>query len=67
MLQGTLTYGKPGTGYRFDKRDFSWAYPPLNLSAPPENVDVPSLRRLIACINDASAAYPGWAGSTHAD
>ena len=66
--QGILTYGqKQEAGYRFDKRDYSYAYPPLNLPTPPENVKVPSLRRLIACINEASAATPGWAAATAHD
>lgn len=66
-VQGVLTYGTKGTGYRFDKRDYSYLYPPLNLTAPPQNVRVPSLHRLIGCINEASAATPGWAAHTHAD
>ena len=65
--QGILTYGKQGTGYRFDKRDYSYMWPPLNLTAPPQNVGVPALHRLIACINEASAATPGWADHTHAN
>ena len=64
-LQGVLTYATK-THYRFDKRDYSWHYPPLDLPMPPENVNVPSLRKLIACINEVSAATPGWAAHANA-
>ena len=65
VVQGVLTYATK-THWRFDKRDYSWHYPPLNLPAPPDNVASPSLRKLIACINEVSAATPSWAAAANA-
>lgn len=57
---GKMTYGKVGH-WHFDKRDFSAGYPARNISQLPDNIHSPALRRLIASINEASAAASNWA------
>ncbi|KAK9797809.1 hypothetical protein WJX73_009693 [Symbiochloris irregularis] len=57
--QGQMTYGKVGS-WHFDKRDYTALYPPKNIPDLPRNIDSPALRRLIASINEASAASNSW-------
>ena len=57
--EGKMTYGTVGA-WHFDKRDYTSAYPPKNIPDLPKNIDSPTLRRLIASINEASAACSNW-------
>ena len=54
--EGKPVPAHPHGFWHFDKREYSPEYPPKNIMPPPENVDSPSVRALIAVINEASAA-----------
>lgn len=56
---GVFTPGKVGA-WHWDKRDYSYRYPPLVNPMPPENCQNEVVKYLIAAINDAAAHLAGW-------
>jgi hypothetical protein len=58
-LTGEAMTGQIGE-WRFDKRTYSGGPPPRALDPPPAGIQNPLVVKLIAAINEATAAIPGW-------
>jgi hypothetical protein len=56
---GEFTPGKIGA-WHWDKRDYTEKYPPGDTPQPPPGCTNAAVRRLIAAVNEAAAALPGW-------
>ncbi|PRW44917.1 hypothetical protein C2E21_6489 [Chlorella sorokiniana] len=57
---GQFTPGKVGA-WHWDKRDWTWKYPPRNFPMPPEGCTNEAVKTLISRINEAANVLPGWA------
>ncbi|BDA42463.1 H7M6 Hydroxyproline O-arabinosyltransferase PLENTY [Coccomyxa sp. Obi] len=58
---GKMMYGKGVSQYyHWDKRDYTYEYPPGNFPLPPPEVEDETVRTLIMCINEAIAALKPW-------
>ena len=57
--QGEFTPGKYGE-WRFDKRTYAQQPPPRHLGSPPDRMSNELVRHLVAAINEATDAIPGW-------
>ena len=57
-LDGTPTPGTPGE-WRFDKRSYSYAYPP-KIPPPPDGMDNDLVRALVDGVNEARLRLPDW-------
>lgn len=57
---GQFTPGKVGA-WHWDKRDWTWKYPPRNFPMPPEGCTNEAVKTLVSRVNEAANVLPGWA------